>query len=147
MEYFQGNRGASFSFDLVPDGFLGEYYRGVTLDAPTSGGWERTPPAAYRFEPVIDFDWGDTGRLSRVGSDRFSARWWGSVELPVGRWAFDVTSDDGVRLFLDDRLLIDRSGGSPSENERGDCRSGRRAANCASSTTSAAEARCVGSRS
>ncbi len=108
VEYFQAGGGAVLEFDVTPDGFLGEYYRGVDLGAIPAGTWERKPPIAYRFEPVLDFDWGETGRLPRIGSDRFSARWWGSVDLPTGRWAFRLTSDDGVRLFLDDRLLIDR---------------------------------------
>jgi hypothetical protein len=109
LEYFQATGGAELAFDVVPDGYLGEYYKGIVLDKPPPGSdWNRNPPVAYRFEPVIDFDWGGTGRLARVGSDRFSARWWGSVDLEVGRWSFRLTSDDGVRLFLDDRLLIDR---------------------------------------
>jgi hypothetical protein len=62
-----------------------------------------SPTAATRR-----LDWGGTGRLARVGSEHFSARWWGSIELPVGRWKLTLTSDDGVRLFLDERLLIDR---------------------------------------
>lgn len=112
VEYYQAGGNAELSFELTPDGFLGEYYRGVLLEKSDGSGeypgWLRNPPIAYRFEPTIDFDWGGTGRLARVGSDRFSARWWGSIELPVGRWKFRLTSDDGVRLFLDDRLLIDR---------------------------------------
>lgn len=111
VEYYQAWGGAELSLELTPDGFIGEYYLGIQLDKPDDpgyAGWARNPPHAYRFESSIDFDWGGTGRLARVGSDRFSARWWGSVELPVGRWKFKVTSDDGVRLFLGDRLLIDR---------------------------------------
>ena len=111
IEYFQQYGGAELSFELHPDGFLGEYYRGITLEIPAnsaSNNMLRNPPYAYRFEPTINFDWGGSGRLARVGADHFSARWWGSVELPVGRWKFKLTSDDGVRLFLDDRLLIDR---------------------------------------
>jgi hypothetical protein len=109
VEYYHAEGGAELWFELKPDGFIGEYYRGIQLDKPTdsSDGNARNPPHAYRFEPGIDFDWGGTGRLARVGSDRFSARWWGLIELPVGRWKFKVTSDDGVRLFLDSRLLID----------------------------------------
>lgn len=109
IEYYQGGSGSELAFELAPDGFLGEYYRGVSLDQPGRTDTRlRNPPSAYRFEPAIDFDWGGTGRLPRVGADRFSARWWGTIELPVGRWEFRLTSDDGVRLFLDDRLLIDR---------------------------------------
>ena len=64
-------------------------------------------PIAYRYEPVIDFDWGQSGRLPRIGSDRFSARYRGVLDLPVGRWRISLRADDGVRLLLDGRLLID----------------------------------------
>ncbi|HEU5321275.1 MAG TPA: PA14 domain-containing protein, partial [Methylomirabilota bacterium] len=109
IEYYQGGGGAALDLELVPDGFLGEYYRGTELQQPDPGsGLDRTVPNAYRFEPVIDFDWGATGHLSRIGADLFSARWRGPLELPVGRWRFEVTADDGVRLLLDGRLLVDQ---------------------------------------
>lgn len=108
LEFYQQYGGATIDFELIPDGYLAEYYEGKSLQDPEAGSaLDRNVPAAYRFEPVIDFDWGGSGRLARVGADEFSARWSGPVDLPVGRWRFDLTADDGVRLFLDGRLLID----------------------------------------
>ncbi len=108
LEFFQQWGGATLELELTPEGFLGEYYEATTLEQPPEGSsLDRNVPAAYRFEPVIDFDWGGSGRLARVGADRFSARWMGPVELPVGRWRINLTADDGVRLFLDGRLVID----------------------------------------
>ncbi len=109
IEYYQHHGGACLTFELVREGFFGEYYRGITLEKPGRGSkLDRNVPVAYRFEPAVDFDWGHSGRLARIGSDRFSARWTGEIDLPVGRWGIEVTADDGVRLFLDGRLLIDQ---------------------------------------
>ncbi|MFP7753432.1 PA14 domain-containing protein [Thermodesulfobacteriota bacterium B35] len=109
IEYYQRGGGAHLSFTMMPEGFFGEYYRGTSLQIPAPGApVDRNVPVSYRFEPAIDFDWGHSGRLPRIGSDFFSARWSGNVELPVGRWSIEVTADDGVRLFLDGRLLIDQ---------------------------------------
>lgn len=109
IEYYQHWGGADLAFELLPEGFFGEYYRGVTLEQPFVGSsLDRNVPIAYRFEPAIDFDWGRSGHLARIGAEWFSARWTGDVDLPVGRWSIEVTADDGVRLFLDGRLLIDQ---------------------------------------
>lgn len=109
IEYYQHVGGAELAFELVPEGFFGEYYHEITLEKPSGGSTlDRNVPIAYRFEPAIDFDWGQSGRLARIGADQFSARWRGDIELPVGRWSVEVTADDGARLFLDGRLLINQ---------------------------------------
>jgi hypothetical protein len=109
LEFYRKYGGAELEFEIIPDGFFGEYYHGITLQKPGSGSLlDRNVPIAYRFEPAIDFDWGKSGRLARIGANEFSARWSGKVDLPVGRWSIEVTADDGVRLFLDGRLLIDQ---------------------------------------
>ena len=40
--------------------------------------------------------------------DRFSARWTRTLSLDAGTWRFTVTGDDGVRLWVDEQLLVDR---------------------------------------
>ena len=43
-----------------------------------------------------------------AGGQEFSARWSGEIEAPVaGKYTFQTTSDDGVRLFVDDKAVID----------------------------------------
>lgn len=107
IEYYQNGGGAALEFSLVPDGFLGEYYRGTTLEKPAPATrLDRNLPVAYRFEPGVCFYWGGSGPYPRIGEDLFSARWRGPVDLPVGRWSVEVEADDGVRLFLDGKLLI-----------------------------------------
>lgn len=108
VECYNINGDPALSFQILPEGFFGEYFRGTTLQkVPNGSALDRNVPIAYRFEPVIDFDWGSGNRLDRVGSNNFSARWRGKVSLPVGRYRIQLTADDGVRLFVGGRMVID----------------------------------------
>jgi hypothetical protein len=42
-----------------------------------------------------------------VGADAFSVRWTNTVNFPKGIYRFRATVDDGVRVFVDDQLVID----------------------------------------
>ncbi|MGB2864570.1 MAG: PA14 domain-containing protein, partial [Sedimentisphaerales bacterium] len=63
-----------------------------------------------RTDPQIDFDWGDPGGPDpAVGDDNFSVRWTGEVEAAFTEtYTFYPRTDDGVRLFVDGQLLVDR---------------------------------------
>ena len=65
-------------------------------------------PALERTEPAIDHDWGEGSPAANIARDGFSARWTRYVYVAPGVYRFSVTSDDGIRLYVDDRLLIDR---------------------------------------
>ncbi len=41
-----------------------------------------------------------------IKGDSFSARWTGTFVFTAGRYRFTTFSDDGVRLYVDDRLII-----------------------------------------
>ena len=46
-------------------------------------------------------------------ADRFSARWSGEIEpAHGGTHTFHLTADDGARLWIDDRLVVDMWGGA-----------------------------------
>lgn len=61
-----------------------------------------------RKDPVIDFDWGfEGGPDPGLPSDGILARWTRGVHLEAGRYRFTATADDGVRVAMDGRLLID----------------------------------------
>lgn len=81
------------------------------------GSWQATywanedlagSPALTTEVPEINFDWGRTSPTAAVPRDRFSARFTRTVRLPAGDYRFFARADDGVRLWLDDWLLIDR---------------------------------------
>ena len=64
---------------------------------------------AKRKDPVVDFDWGNDGPLPGFGKDSFSIRWTGSFHAErTGRYRFTTESDDGVRLWINDKKIIDR---------------------------------------
>lgn len=64
-------------------------------------------PTLVRRDGDIDFDWGDGSPDGRIRDDNFSVRWTRAVYLDEGRYRFETKSDDGVRLYVDGRLVID----------------------------------------
>ena len=61
-----------------------------------------------RVDPQINFDWKNDSPMPGIPPDRFSIRWEGDIEtLNAGTYTFHVRSDDGARLFVDNRLLMD----------------------------------------
>ncbi len=81
-----------------PAGIQGEYFDNENLEGP---------PALVRTDPRVDFQWGG-GSYSEEGPvDHFSVRWSGYfVPKKSGGYTFFTSSDDGVRLFVDDRQVI-----------------------------------------
>jgi hypothetical protein len=63
--------------------------------------------ALTRSDAAIDFNWNLASPASEIGRDNFSARWTGAFSFKAGRYRFTTFSDDGVRLFVDDKLVID----------------------------------------
>ena len=62
-----------------------------------------------RVDAQINFRWGTAAPMSGIPADRFSVRWEGELEtLNNGNYTFHLRSDDGARLFVDGRPVIDR---------------------------------------
>jgi hypothetical protein len=81
-------------------GLRGSYYR-----SPEFGGG----PPNERVDSVIDFEWSSKAPLPGFPRENFSVRWRGEIETTTaGNYGFHTNSDDGVRLWIDHRLLIDR---------------------------------------
>jgi hypothetical protein len=72
-------------------------------------------PTFLRDDPAIDFSWGGKSPGGNIPSENFSVRWtrWLLIDVP-GEWTFITTTDDGVRLFVDDNLVIDAWGDQPA---------------------------------
>lgn len=106
LEYYEGQGNAVIRLrweagtgDAITE-WRGEYYNNTSL----SGS-----PALVRNDSAINFDWGTGSPASGVNSDNFSARWTRSVHFPTsGTYVFSATADDGVRVWVDSVLVIDR---------------------------------------
>jgi photosystem II stability/assembly factor-like uncharacterized protein len=73
-----------------------------------------------RYDPTIDFDWGRGAPDSSLGADTFSVRWTGQIEpLFSEKYTFHTTSDDGVRLWINERLIIDYFSDQPATEHIG----------------------------
>jgi hypothetical protein len=69
-----------------------------------------------RVDPNIDFNWGTGSPGGSVGSDHFSVRWTGNITVPpsAGDVTLAATSDDGVRVWVDNQLCIGNWGPNDS---------------------------------
>ena len=62
-----------------------------------------------RVDPTVNFDWGNGAPDPSMGADSFSVRWTGQVQPRFAEaFTFYVATDDGVRLWVNNQLLIDR---------------------------------------
>lgn len=77
----------------------GEYFNNKNL----SGS-----PAVVRNDGSINFDWGTGSPAAGISADNFSVRWHRVIDLSPGRYRWTTTTDDGVRLWVNNRLIIDR---------------------------------------
>jgi hypothetical protein len=62
-------------------------------------------PAMVRNDMKIDFDWGAGVPGAGLPADNFSVRWTRQIYFPVGTYRFTAEVDDGVRLWVDDKLV------------------------------------------
>lgn len=65
-------------------------------------------PVVARVEPGIDAVWGLDAPDPALPPDRFSVRWTGTITAPTtDTYLIASETDDGVRVWIDDALLID----------------------------------------
>ncbi|MCY2987020.1 MAG: PA14 domain-containing protein, partial [Planctomycetota bacterium] len=79
-------------------GVLATYFDNIDF----SGG------SITRTDATINFDWGGGSPSTSIGPDTFSARWGGQIQPRFSEtYTFFTTSDDGVRLWINNQLVID----------------------------------------
>lgn len=83
----------------VPNDWKGEFWNNTSLTG--------TPLYTDTYSE-INFDWGAGAPAPRFPADNFSARFTRTVNLEPGTWRFTIAFDDGARLYVNDRLLINR---------------------------------------
>ena len=85
------------------DAWRARYYN----NAPGDPSFD-DPVVFERHEDRINNDWGTGSPDSRVNSDWFTARYTRKVWFPEGRTTFTVDVDDGARLYVDGRRVLDK---------------------------------------
>lgn len=65
-------------------------------------------PVVSRVDPFIQYNWHLKLPMPEITSPAFSARWTGRIHAPVtGAYAFALRSDDGARIILDGKTILD----------------------------------------
>jgi len=76
----------------------GEYYNNRKLDGD---------PVLVRNDEEIDFNWKKQAPSTSLPSNDFSVRWTRKLKFEDDIYRFSFLVDDGVRLWVDDRLVLD----------------------------------------
>lgn len=92
------------STPVVITDWRGEYFNNTSL----SGS-----PVLVRNDSSVDFNWGSGSPAAAVPADNFSVRWTRGFDFSAATYRLNVIVDDGARVWVDDRLVIDtwRDGG------------------------------------
>ena len=81
------------------NGLTAEYFGNKKLEGK---------PVLTRIDSTVYFNWEDDPPAPGIGKDGYSVRWSGTVTPPETRsYTFYTASDDGVRLFIDGKKVID----------------------------------------
>ncbi|MBC8152733.1 MAG: OmpA family protein [Bacteroidetes bacterium] len=79
-------------------GLKGEYFNGPNFEQKV----------LTRTDPQVDFDWNWQSPGPGVQREYFSARWTGKLYAPTsGKYRFSATVDDGVRVWVGGKKVID----------------------------------------
>jgi hypothetical protein len=102
VEYYEATGQASarlrWERRMAYANWKGEYWENRTLEGN---------PLLTRNDVLLDFDWKTGSPDSRLPSDGFSARWTRKLAFEAATYRFRLLTDDGARLWIDDRLVID----------------------------------------
>ena len=83
-------------------------FNGDGLTATIYNGSYLSEPVVTRVDSIIHFDWGKEAPADGVDIDSFSIAWTGGITVPTeGEYTFYAGTDDGVRLYVNDMLIID----------------------------------------
>jgi len=80
-------------------GLRGEYFNNVTLNGK---------PKVIRVDKEINFGWTLYSPDPDINYDFYSIRWMGKLKSPItGKSKIGIEGNDGYRLYLDNKLIID----------------------------------------
>ncbi len=77
----------------------GEYFANPSLSGT---------PTLVRDDAQIAFDWNEGSPDPSLPINQFSVRWTRTIDFAAGTYRFTTFSDDGVRLYVDGALRLDK---------------------------------------
>ena len=89
-------------------GLLANYYTNASTTYLSVTNFNSTNLFLTRVDPGIDFNW-TNGTLPNLSNGLYTVRWTGQIEPQYSEtYYFDTVTDDGVKLWVNDQLLIDK---------------------------------------
>lgn len=84
-------------------GLKGEYFANPTISGQ---------PSVTKVDRTVDFDWSGGSPVKGIPAENFTVRWTGGIgPIPeTGEYKLAVRSDDGARLFVDGKKIVDSWG-------------------------------------
>lgn len=104
VEYYENSGFAAAKVSWGPTPIYTSVWRGDYFDNQTLSG----APVLARNDAFIDYNWSNGSPAPTIPADHFSVRWTHTLTLPAGNYRFTTRTDDGVRLWVNDHLLIDQ---------------------------------------
>jgi len=84
--------------ETTKTGMKGEYFDNMNLSGK---------PVLTRIDSMVDFSFGAHSPAPGIPEDQFSIRWRGKIIPPDTIHHIGTSADDGSRLYLDGKLLVD----------------------------------------
>jgi hypothetical protein len=110
VQYYEGVGNSQIEVYLEPietatdNSMVGELYPNTSLSGtPVIIGGKNSTAAISN----LAFDWGMGSPAARIPENNFSARFTKKVNLDAGTYLFNVKSDDGVRVYVDNKPVMD----------------------------------------
>ncbi len=91
------------------NGLTGYYYTNASSTYTNAINFHPTNLFLTTNDAFIDFTWGSTNLAINLSNGNYCVRWIGQVQPQYSEtYFFETRTDDGVRLWVNDQLLIDR---------------------------------------
>src|ERR1700690_2673306 len=89
-------------------GLTGYYFTNASLTYASTNTFNPNNLFQTQIDPGIDFTW-TNGTSPNLSNGLYTVRWTGQVQPQYSEtYVFDTVSDDGVKLWVNDQLLIDK---------------------------------------
>lgn len=103
-------RQVALSVRFVVYGLVAEYFPTMALEGQ----------AGVQVDPTVDFDWAEGAPGNGVGPDLFAVRWTGTLRPRFSEtYTFTMASDDGVRLWINGKVVIENWTDHPVTEDTG----------------------------